>query len=947
MAGIGVRLTHIFEKNTLGMNLVGYAYSINSTIMPMLVVIGNIMLMNYVFDISTEGFASRELFSCTILYTFIFGLLSCSPWNAVISRYLSDVIFEERYEDIVPCFDVGLIINIATSAVLGIPFCLHEWLVGGVAPWYVFTGYLCYTGLVLVFYSMIYLSICKDYGKISLFFFIGMALGFLLSWVLINVVHWDKMYSMLCGMAVGFAVTAVLEIALIRSYFRVSSKTYRPLLQYLKKHWQLVLGNFLYTLGLYVHNFVFWTADQRMVVAKSFVCNQPYDMATCLAMFTSLSASTIFIVLIEMRFHDRYRDYFNSVIGGSLYQIDKARNRMFRSITSETMGIARIQFIVSVIAFVFFMLIAPRFGMSSLTMQIYPLLAGGYYIIFLMYAFIILLYYFSDHTGLLLTTATFAVVTGILSIPCKILPAEWHGLGVWAGAFTGWIVSYMRLKWVDKHLDAKVFCEGLLIPRGRGVEPSSVAYSDGHASGVKVGQKKVLFVINTMSRAGAETALIAMLKRLNDPSISIDIYVLMDQGELIPVLPDYVHMLNVQPSLKSVLSPDGRTALKKTTFKRLLARGTGFRNLSYIVTNYMEMRKVGNIQLEKLLWKSMADGAPRFDTTYDLAIAYLEGGSAYYVANHVHAKKKVAWIHTDYITSGYTRKLDQDCYNVFDQIFCVASEIREKFLEVYPELEQKTAIFENLLDKESIQSKSTLPGGFKDDYQGMRLLTLGRLTEEKGFDVAIQAMSILKDRGIEARWYVLGEGDVREELEELIVTLGLEDTFFLLGATDNPYPYLRQCDLYVHITRYEGKSIAIREAQMLGKPIIASDCTGNRETIENGVDGILCDFNPEASADAIELLLKDSELRARYAAASLVRSQAEDSDLYKLYELLGMREIWDADYEPVVPHGRTYAGQDFGVITDRLDEFELEHAYETELRRQKSASSGKSRYEGS
>jgi glycosyltransferase involved in cell wall biosynthesis len=358
------------------------------------------------------------------------------------------------------------------------------------------------------------------------------------------------------------------------------------------------------------------------------------------------------------------------------------------------------------------------------------------------------------------------------------------------------------------------------------------------------------------------------------------------------------------------------------------------------------MRKAGRMQVDKLLWRLASDGAERFDTTYDLAVAYLEGGSAYYVADHVRAKKKAAWIHIDYPGSGYTSELDHDCYRKFDRIFCVAEETREKFLEVYPDLSNRTAIFENLLDKESIQSKSTLPGGFKDGYAGMRLLTIGRLDPQKGYDVAIQSMSILKDRGVKVRWYVLGEGGERGMLEGMIAERDLADDFMLLGATDNPYTFLRQCDVYVHATRFEGKSIAIREAQALGKPLIASDCPGNREAIEDKKDGILCAFDPESIADAIECMLKDTDLRERYAAASLAHSNAEKSDIYKFYELLDMEEVWDADYDPVVPHGRTYAGQNFGVAADQLDEFELERAFEVELRRQKASSSGKSHYEG-
>jgi hypothetical protein len=207
-------------------------------------------------------------------------------------------------------------------------------------------------------------------------------------------------------------------------------------------------------------------------------------------------------------------------------------------------------------------------------------------------------------------------------------------------------------------------------------------------------------------------------------------------------------------------------------------------------------------------------------------------------------------------------------------------------------------------------------------------------------------MSILKDRGIKARWYVLGEGGEREKLEGLIAELGLVDDFVLLGATDNPYTFLRQCDVYVHATRFEGKSIAIREARALGKPLVASDCPGNREAIVDNEDGILCAFDSESIADAIERMFENENLRERYAAASLARSHAEESDMHKFYALLDMEEVWDADYDPVVPHGRTYAGQNFGISTDRLDEFELDRAYEAELRRQKASSSGKSHYEG-
>ena len=305
MAGIGVRLNRIFEKNTLTTDFLGFAYSTVATIAPMMVIIISLVCMEVVLGFDKIGYAQRELFSCTILYIFIFALLTAAPFNAVLSRYMSDVIYEERYEDIRPCYYLGMMMNIILSCLLGIPFCIREHFVGRVSVAYVFAGFCGYISLVLVFYSMLYLSICKDYQKISWFYFLGMVEAFVCAVIMRYIFKWGVTQSMLFGMVTGFFFTAILEHALVKRYFVKSSNRYRPVLHYFRKYWQLVLTNFLYILGLYIHNFVFWTTDLRMMVVKSFVCNQPYDMASCLAMFTNISATIIFIARVEMHFHEK------------------------------------------------------------------------------------------------------------------------------------------------------------------------------------------------------------------------------------------------------------------------------------------------------------------------------------------------------------------------------------------------------------------------------------------------------------------------------------------------------------------------------------------------------------------------------------------------------------------------------------------------------------------
>ncbi len=478
MAGIGVKLNNIFSKESILMNLVGFGYSMMVTVTPMFVIIGNVMLMSRFLGYDTLGYARRNLFSATLLYIFIFSLLTASPFNAVLSRYLSDVIYDETYDDIMPCYYVGLILNIVLSCALGIPFCIWEYVVGGVGLYFVFTGFCGYIALVLVFYSMLYLSVCKDYQKISLFFFIGMVFAFLLSLLFVYVFHMEVAYSMLLSLSLGFLFTAVMEMATIWRYFQRNSNQYKKVFRYFKKYWKLVVVNFCYTLGLYIHNFVFWGTRLKMVVADSFVMAPVYDMATCLGMFTNISATIIFITRVEMHFHGRYKTYSEAVTGGRWQDIQNTKKRMFRQLAGELLSLVRIQFIISVVVYLVFLVFLPRFGFSGMTMQIYPCVAAGYFILFVMYAGVIFLYYFNDLNGAVLTSVMFCLVTFLGSRIARNLSEIWYGMGLVAGSFTGFMIVYWRIRWVEKHLDEHTFCQGILFPVKKAKKPSAKVYGD-------------------------------------------------------------------------------------------------------------------------------------------------------------------------------------------------------------------------------------------------------------------------------------------------------------------------------------------------------------------------------------------------------------------------------------------------------------------------------------
>ena len=398
--------------------------------------------------------------------------------------------------------------------------------------------------------------------------------------------------------------------------------------------------------------------------------------------------------------------------------------------------------------------------------------------------------------------------------------------------------------------------------------------------------KKVLFVMNTMGRAGAEMALLELLRRLKTEDVELSLFVLTGQGEMLKELPKKVRVLNSSYDACSVHTSEGKRHLAKQVLKAMLRRGTILRLMPYLVVQLTDMLKKRRVLPDKLLWRVLSDGAERFEEEYDLAVAYLEGGSTYYVMDHVRAAKKAAFFHVDYGMAGYTRSLDKECYVKYDRIFPISDEVKTAFLKAYPECAEKTEVFHNLINRDRVLAMAEQPGGFLDAYDGYRILTVGRLMEQKDFAQSVQAMHLLKEKGIRARWYILGEGDQRNELEALIKNLGLTEEFFLPGAVENPYCYMRQADIYVHATRFEGKSIAIQEAQILGCPILVSDCSGNREQVQHEVDGLLCDLTPEAICDGIIRLLSSKEERENYGAMAAKRQMTGDTETKKLLSLL-------------------------------------------------------------
>lgn len=166
------------------------------------------------------------------------------------------------------------------------------------------------------------------------------------------------------------------------------------------------------------------------------------------------------------------------------------------------------------------------------------------------------------------------------------------------------------------------------------------------------------------------------------------------------------------------------------------------------------------------------------------------------------------------------------------------------------------------------------------------ILSVGRLHYQKGFEMAIESCKKLIDKGYKIKWNIIGEGEEREQLTNLIKANKLENNFKLLGLKSNPYPYIKQADIYAQTSKFEGKSIAIDEAKILNKPILVTDFSTAKDQIDNEINGLIVDMKPEAIAEGIERLIKDTELKGKLVSNLSKEKLGTEEEIYKLYDIL-------------------------------------------------------------
>lgn len=366
--------------------------------------------------------------------------------------------------------------------------------------------------------------------------------------------------------------------------------------------------------------------------------------------------------------------------------------------------------------------------------------------------------------------------------------------------------------------------------------------------------KKILFVIPTMRMGGAEQSLVSLLNQLSSRKYQIDLLLFEKNGELLDRIPKYVRVMESDTVTRAML-------LEFRYFFSDLLHGHHYYAAAIRILMLL------NSKLEKVFkrplafnWNLAKHTVPRRMEEYDIAVGYLEGATDAYVIDKISAKRKIAWIHTDFSLPGRHLNAEKKYYSAYDALITISELCLSHFIDIYPNFARKISVIENITNRDMILRKAEEP--IEKSYQigPHTLVTVGRLEKVKGIDLALEAAKILHDRGIEFSWHVFGDGAMHETLQKRICELKMENYFFLEGTTSNPYKYMKCAEVVVQPSRNEGKSIVLDEAKILNKPIVVTNYPSAKDQITDGITGLIVEITPNSIADGINRILSDMSL---------------------------------------------------------------------------------------
>jgi len=358
--------------------------------------------------------------------------------------------------------------------------------------------------------------------------------------------------------------------------------------------------------------------------------------------------------------------------------------------------------------------------------------------------------------------------------------------------------------------------------------------------------KKLLFVNTDMCAGGIEVSLINLLKNIDYSRYDVSVLLLTQNLEFLDRIPHNCRVIIVSRNDKEY-------------------KGAGL--YKYVQNLYAKKRNIFEKVLLKVVRPLEEELFARYVASkmrheqFDTAISYRVSISADVTLKSIKAKRKIVFYHQGNVVHF---RNENEWYTKFDNVVTVSKGIKNEMQQTYPYIKDKLSVVHNLLDIEHIRKSGKAPYTIKKTDECITIVSVGRLVEDKGFDMLIKACSKLKQAGYNIKLILVGGSDLThydKTLLKIAYDYGMEKDIIWTGSQSNPYSIMSRADIYVQSSRVEAFGITIREAQILGLPIVATATYGANEIIEENVTGILCDISVEGLFNGIKSLADNEALR--------------------------------------------------------------------------------------
>ena len=398
-----------------------------------------------------------------------------------------------------------------------------------------------------------------------------------------------------------------------------------------------------------------------------------------------------------------------------------------------------------------------------------------------------------------------------------------------------------------------------------------------------------------MELGGAEISLIGLLQALDYSKYEVDLFIHSHQGEMMQFIPKEVNLL---PEIKeyAMIERPMTEALRRGQFGIVWGRlKAKIRARKYQPKDASKPQYA----IYQYVAQEVDPYLPSFEAygKYDLAISFLQPHN--YVLSKVKAKKKACWIHTDYTKVEFDAKAELPIWTAYDHIVSISPDVTKAFLQVFPSLSDKIVEMENIMSSSFVRERAEEfnvnpndnPNG-NDNGKVINILSVGRFSDAKNYDNVpdicrkINSKLSTVNSKLTVKWYIIGWGGDEQLIRQKIKEAGMEEHVIILGKRTNPYPYMKACDIYAQPSRYEGKSVTVREAQMLCKPVVITDYATAKSQIQDGVDGVIVPMDNEGCAKGIVDFIRNQELQKGIISYLETHDYGNENEVQKIDKLI-------------------------------------------------------------